>query len=207
MAERRIAKDPHSNDSEERLLASATQLFADQGFVGTSISDITSSANLTKGAFYHYFESKEYVLFEIYRRIIEDSIEQMRIVCSKGLSPQRTLENMIMVAIQMAARNQAEVTIFSREMDALSEPRLQKAKTLRDEYEHYYRSIIQQGREAGEFRSDLDPSLVTFFLLGMIHHFCTWYRPEGRWRPDEIGERMASTFLRGLVDGVDQDWD
>ena len=47
------------NESKERLLAGAKELFLARGYAGTSVDAICEKAELTKGSFYHFFDSKE----------------------------------------------------------------------------------------------------------------------------------------------------
>jgi TetR/AcrR family transcriptional repressor of nem operon len=48
-----------ANESKERLLAGAKQLFLARGYAGTTVDAICETAELTKGSFYHFFDSKE----------------------------------------------------------------------------------------------------------------------------------------------------
>jgi AcrR family transcriptional regulator len=49
-------------ETRERLMRSALRLFAERGFADTSIKDITDAADVGKGTFFNYFETKEHVL-------------------------------------------------------------------------------------------------------------------------------------------------
>src|ERR1700691_4530841 len=49
-------------ETRERLMSSALRLFADRGDADTSIEDITEAADVGKGTFFNYFETKEHVL-------------------------------------------------------------------------------------------------------------------------------------------------
>jgi AcrR family transcriptional regulator len=55
------------------IRAAARQLFAERGFVATSIDDIARAAGVTKGGLYHHFESKER-LFDVVFRSVEDDL-------------------------------------------------------------------------------------------------------------------------------------
>jgi AcrR family transcriptional regulator len=55
----------------QALLAAAIALFGDRGFLNTRIEDITDRADLAKGAFYNYFDSKEALLAELIREGIK----------------------------------------------------------------------------------------------------------------------------------------
>lgn len=61
----------------ERLIAAATRLFAEHGYESTSVQDVVSAAGVTKGAMYHYFDSKDALLYEIYHRLLAMQAEQL----------------------------------------------------------------------------------------------------------------------------------
>lgn len=61
-----------ATDTRERVITTARNLFSSHGFHGTSLHDILGAVGITKGAFYHYFNSKE-ILCEI---ILEQAIAE-----------------------------------------------------------------------------------------------------------------------------------
>jgi len=57
---------PHQKpDSRKKLLETATLLFAEKGYAGTSVREIVSRAGVTKPVLYYYFNNKEGVYLEI----------------------------------------------------------------------------------------------------------------------------------------------
>ena len=48
-----------ANESKERLLAAAKELFLERGYAATTVDAICEKAELTKGSFYYFFDSKE----------------------------------------------------------------------------------------------------------------------------------------------------
>jgi AcrR family transcriptional regulator len=66
----RKAKSPHKTgrrerhraEIRERLFGSALKLFAERGFLETTVEDITEAADVGKGTFFNYFPTKEHVL-------------------------------------------------------------------------------------------------------------------------------------------------
>jgi TetR/AcrR family transcriptional repressor of nem operon len=46
-------------ESKQRILAAAKELFLARGYAGTTVDAICEKARLTKGSFYHFFDSKE----------------------------------------------------------------------------------------------------------------------------------------------------
>jgi hypothetical protein len=53
--------------------------------------------------------------------------------------------------------------------------------------------------ESGEF-APVDPALAATFLLTALNGVGTWYRPDGRRSPAEIGEAYADLALRSLAE-------
>ncbi len=50
--------------SRDKILQSAVQLFLEEGFEATSVNDICKHAGVSKGSFYHYFETKQVLFLE-----------------------------------------------------------------------------------------------------------------------------------------------
>lgn len=57
-----MARNPHPEQTERRILDAARRLFAEKGYEKTSVQDIISATGLSKGAVYHHFRSKEAIL-------------------------------------------------------------------------------------------------------------------------------------------------
>jgi TetR/AcrR family transcriptional regulator, transcriptional repressor for nem operon len=64
---RRMSKESSEN-AREKLLAAGTELFRRRGFVPTKVDEICLAAGVTKGAFFHYFDSKELLAEACLRR-------------------------------------------------------------------------------------------------------------------------------------------
>src|SRR6202040_4364816 len=51
-------------ETRERLYRAALELFAERGFLETTVEDITEAADVGKGTFFNYFPTKEHILAE-----------------------------------------------------------------------------------------------------------------------------------------------
>ena len=58
-----------AGDTKERILETALELFAQSGYLGTSMSDIASELRITKGALYKHYTSKQEILDSIVERM------------------------------------------------------------------------------------------------------------------------------------------
>jgi AcrR family transcriptional regulator len=59
--------------SRRQLLETAARLFTERGYEATSITDVLERAKLSRGAFYHHFQSKE-ALFEAVLEMVEEHV-------------------------------------------------------------------------------------------------------------------------------------
>src|SRR2546427_7821222 len=64
-AQRRSAPVPRLDARRAEICRAAAQIFRDRGFDATSVSDIARALKMTKAGLYHYFTSKEALLYEI----------------------------------------------------------------------------------------------------------------------------------------------
>lgn len=75
-------KDPTS-ETAIKLIQSATELFNDFGYTGTSINDIAKKSKLSKGILYHYFQSKDDVYLFCLSECINNFVDFMERNISK----------------------------------------------------------------------------------------------------------------------------
>lgn len=65
-------------DTKEQIIETALELFSQNGFLGTSMSDIASKLKITKGALYKHYESKQQILERIIERMAELDLERAK---------------------------------------------------------------------------------------------------------------------------------
>ncbi|SEE29812.1 DNA-binding transcriptional regulator, AcrR family [Tenacibaculum sp. MAR_2010_89] len=79
---------------KDNVIKVATKLFAEKGFENTSIANICSVANVSKGLVYHHFESKESILIAIFTQTTDQMIE-MNMETKKLIAPNIQLQQLI----------------------------------------------------------------------------------------------------------------
>lgn len=65
-----------AGNTKERILETALELFAQSGYLGTSMSDIASELRITKGALYKHYTSKQEILSSIVERMNQMDYER-----------------------------------------------------------------------------------------------------------------------------------
>jgi AcrR family transcriptional regulator len=79
-----------ATETRSRILTAAGNLFSSHGYCGTSLDDIVTAAGITKGAFYHYFKSKE----EVCLALLDQALAQAgRLSETSAANPPEALRN------------------------------------------------------------------------------------------------------------------
>ena len=87
-------KDPTS-ETAIKLIQSATELFNDFGYTGTSINDIAKKSKLSKGILYHYFQSKDDVYLFCLSECINNFVDFMERNISKISLSKETMSRVV----------------------------------------------------------------------------------------------------------------
>ena len=108
---------PEIRDS---ILKSAAQLFATKGYPNTTILDLANACNSSRGALYHYFESKEQILAEILETHLEAMLSELQTIAATEHEPAHAFRALMRRLMRMNSQNQAEQITLLNEMNQLN---------------------------------------------------------------------------------------
>lgn len=185
-------------DVPTQLVKVATQLFAKRGFESTSVQSIVDAAGVTKGAMYHHFESKDDLLYEIYARVLRLQTTQLARFATTDLPIAERVHAAAADVVETSIANLDDSVIFFRSMHQLHPDKQKQVRDERRRYHEQFRALIEEGQQAGEFRSDVPADLVVDYHFGAVHHLGTWYRKRGPWRAKDVGRHFADLLLAAL---------
>ena len=199
---RRIGRPRSTVDGQtvpQRLLNVARTLFAEKGFEGTSVQDVVVAAGVTKGAMYHYFASKDDLLYEIYGRVLRMQMERLEKFVSQEGSVEERLHAAAADVVVTTIENLDSTTIFFRSLHQLSEEKQKEIRRERRRYHETFRAMVVEGQQSGVFRDDVSADLCVDFFFGSVHHLPMWWKPRGRLSGQEVGRSFADLFIAGLI--------
>lgn len=184
---------------KEKITEHSIRLFEKKGFSETSIQDIVDSIGVTKGTFYYYFSSKEELLMEIHFRYIDELLgHQEKILKDETTTYKEKLYDIIYMLISNIKSQGPSAKVFFREMQNLSEERLSQIIPKRDQFRFNIQAILEEGIKKGEFREDLNASIVAFGILGTANWSYQWYNPAGSMSEKEVTDIFVEMILKGI---------
>ena len=156
-------------ETRERIFDAALRLFAERGYLETTVEDITEAADVGKGTFFNYFRTKEHVLAQYG----EERIEQI----SRALERVRNGESVLSVLEELTANLAGQSSespellrsVFAAHLScapvrAELQKRIHRARELMGE-------IFAVGQQRGQIRRDIPASdlgqLVRLIFMGV----------------------------------------
>ncbi len=186
-------------DMRELLIRKATELFYREGFARSSIRDIGEAAGISSATLYHYFKTKDDLLYEIIKSIGDHLLILLNQTKQKFDDPEDRLREMIFRQICLLKEKKEEVKIYIEEQYQLPK----KLKTIiyrqhRTIYETYLNEL-QRLSETGRLRPGLHLPTINFSLFAMMNWVYRWFKNDGPISIEEVADMIINVFFSGIL--------
>jgi TetR/AcrR family transcriptional regulator len=189
---------PGYDAQRDTILAQAAELFARQGFVGTSMNEVATACGMSKPALYHYVRDKSQLLFEIATSHVARLHDLVAEVdnAMPATDPQQRVRRLIERFVLEYAGARHAHRVLTEDVKFL-EP-ADQAKVL-----ELQRQVVVAFSEA---IAAVRPELVAahlhkplaMLLFGMMNWMFTWLQPDGKLSHADMAPVVADLFLGGL---------
>ncbi len=176
-------------ETSNRIYAAAIELMDRRGFERITIADISKKAGVSVGAFYHYFDSKDDILAEIFRRADEYFSTKVASQLKRRRVPNQIIEYFDHYA-RFNLDSGVDLTrqLFNPKIKFFAQKGRPMLVLLED--------IIRRGQEKGEIRADRDPQEIARFLFVMARGIVfDWSLHDGKY---DLSTTMRD-YIRDLV--------
>ncbi|OLR92985.1 TetR/AcrR family transcriptional regulator [Actinokineospora bangkokensis] len=183
----------------DRVVRAAVTLFARKGFEATTVREVVAEAGVTKGALYHYFDSKEDLLVEVYRTMQTAQRRRMEAIADSDLDLPTRLHTIIADVVETTIADLDEAVVFFQSFHLLDPTHQNLVRAERRAYHDRVKALVEEGQRAGVFRADIPATVVVNYHFGAVHRLGLWYRPDGPLSPEELGLHFADMTLASLA--------
>ncbi|MDI2098712.1 TetR/AcrR family transcriptional regulator [Ruicaihuangia caeni] len=160
----------------------ASELFREMGYHSATMDRIADVAGIAKPTLYHYFRSKEEILFDLHLQYIMPLIESQQARVERGVSSTRVVYEVILEQLQVTAENPGMLLSFFEHQRELSADRRLEMRENRRHYRHLVEESFRRDIELGVIPA-CDTRTVAFSLFGV----CNWAsRAHSRLKPEEV---------------------
>jgi len=176
------------------LLDAAVAVFNESGYDATSVAALAARLGLSKAALYHHFSSKEEILETALGEAL-DGLEGVLTETDAVRSGDR-LAAVLQGAVGVLVAHLPSVTLLLRVRGNSEVER--RALERRRAFDQAVTAIVREAQHEGAVRADVDASVATRLLFGMVNSLVEWYRPGG----PEDAEALARDVLAVALDGL-----
>jgi len=186
--------------NRERILRGATELFASKGFDGTSVRNIAEKAGLSVPGMFHYFSSKEMILYEIMTAFMDNAYKKIMEIYNADVEPIEKLGEICKFYVEQYAGHKNQLTILISERKSLVPEHRQRCIAKERDYVKALKSLFKDLAKR-KLLKPIDHSILAFIFFGMVHWTYRWYNPKDKRGigPDQLGRIFSEVFLRGIL--------
>jgi AcrR family transcriptional regulator len=173
---------------QQAMILAAARVFAERGYDQTSVHELSEALGMAAGGLYHYFGSKEQLLFRICDQLMEPLLDGGRELLAGEKPPDEQLRALVHMWVAHVVEHRAHMLVFGQERHVIERsPQWSGVRSSRKAFERLVDDLLARAEEAGTVRV-ADRRVALSALLGMVNTTAQWYRPRGRLSPAEIAD-------------------
>jgi AcrR family transcriptional regulator len=182
---------------KQAILDKAAALIARKGFDVATMLDVARACGASKSHVYHYFPSKEDLLYAIVLEHITRQAADLERIVAQALPAEERFAQFVDSFMQGAARSRDEHVMLMNDLKFL--PRAQR--------EHIRKLEVEMTELMETLLCEINPKLMdekrvqkpyALLLFGMMIWTFSWYKRSGAITPRELAQRISEVFVHGF---------
>ncbi len=184
----------------EEICDTALELFTADGYDQTPLSRIAKALGLSKAGLYHYFSSKEDLLFFIHERHLKNNLIPMLDAAERIPDPEERIAFFIKNYTKKSMTADAAARVLVHENRKLKPAHQKKIKSVWRRVLNLIRDALSEMEAMGKIRRT-NKTFAAFAALGMCSWTFYWFDYDRK----ESAEELADTYVRILLKGLKKD--
>jgi len=181
---------------QRQILEISVDVFIEHGYDATSVASLATRLGLSKSALYHHFESKEHLLSMALDEALGGLEGVLREPAAREGDAGERLGFVLRGAVGVLVEKLPYVTLLLRVRGNSDVER--QALERRRAFDHEITAMVRAAQQEGTVRADVDASVATRLLFGMVNSIVEWYRPTGPEGAAELAADVLTVALDGL---------
>jgi AcrR family transcriptional regulator len=181
------------------ILNAAENLFVEKNYADVSMAEIAYLANVTKGALYHHFKSKE----DLYVAMLLRDLDEKRVVFQQAVDFKGDCRSRLILStkllFQMPSHKQKVIRLVRRDINVFKgETREQLVRAYQMALPESVEAIIRDGIANGELAEN-DPRLLSWGYVAMVEVVLSNYAQQILGGPEQCVEHAVNLFFQGAA--------
>lgn len=156
-------------ETKRKIMNVSEILFSEKGFDKTSVRDICEKAEISKGAFFHHFPTKEELFLEILEKYLFSLDEEMEKIEKNTKNTLLAMDKMIEILDKIFLTSKGKFTIFLEFLRKASknEEIMKRLREKFKKYGDYVVNLIEKGKKQSKIKEDIDSIFLSQLILSI----------------------------------------
>ena len=189
-------KADNYDSKRDAITSNAAKLFAEKGFGGASISDISKACNISKSLIYHYHSAKEDILYGVMTDHIDELTTAVTNKSLEDTDPKQEFHNLTLALLRCYAGAEEAQKVLLYDLNKLTTKQrkeiVAKQRAIIERFEQVYLQIDSSLKS--------DPSLLRskiMLFFGSVNWIHTWYNPKGAVSRKKLAKMAVENTIGG----------
>lgn len=200
-AARAHAAEPRFDRQLAKIVDHATEVFCEKGYAGASMRDLSRATGMSLAGMYHYFGSKERLLYLIQKHTFATILERLRERLKDAASPEQGIREFIRNHLDYFLDHQQAMKVLSHEDEALGGSYGREIADIKREYYQICRELLSRYKK--EKGLEFESRTAVLSLFGMMNWIYTWYNPHLDGNAERLACQMETIFFSGISGAQD----
>ena len=184
-------------DRRKEIFEKALELFIAEGYDQTPLSRIAKALGITKAGLYHYFGSKEELLFFIHERNVKRDLMPIIETAENIIDPEKRISYIIKQYTAASMTRDASARVLIHEVGKLSPEHRKKINQIWRRFFDLIRDALAELETLGKCKK-MNKTFAAFALIGMCRWTFNWFDPERNNSSNELCDIYEEIFFRGI---------
>lgn len=188
-----------SKPKYQQIIDAAVNVIAENGYHASQVSKIAKEAGVADGTIYLYFKNKEDVLVSLFEEKMGQFIEKIANATKEQKNTNSKLKTLIQMHFAQLEENPKLAIVTQLELRQSNYSlRLQINNVLKP-YLNVIDSIIEEGKQNGQYRDDINTALVRQMIFGTLDEVVTnWVMKESKYELTVLTDQVHDFITQGL---------
>ncbi len=178
------------------ILDHATEVFCDKGYEGASMRDLSRATGMSLAGLYHYFQSKERLLYLIQKHAFTTIVEHLKARLEGITDSDERIRIFVQNHLDYFVTNQSGLKVLAHEDEALKNGFNSEIAGIKRQYYRICLGLMADLKRERDL--DFNSRTAVMSLFGMINWIYTWYNPRVDGNAEELARQMSDIFLSGV---------
>lgn len=210
-----VTQDTRFDRRFSEILDYATEVFAEKGYEGASMRDLSRLSGISLAGLYYYFDSKEELLYLIQKHTFSVIVDRLRERLAASNDPEERIRIFVHNHVDYAIAKQKAMKVLSHEDDVLKNGHGAELAAIKREYYRICVGLVDDLAKAerlkrlGQYAAaagGVSTRTAVMGLFGMMNWLYTWYKPRVDPDAEVLARQISDIFLQGVRGQTAAQW-